>query len=1014
MLSFDSLTSTAVLNDVIGSFDAKIRALRPRKHSRSSAAQQEQYQPPPLKRQNLSMSELLSTKELRRETKRREKKYAAAKARASALMGKHMSTSAMSSEVEAIARKLRCPCPFDIPPDFSRHGHLPSNYGELWYKKVFNRRKEYLCFCRREELYRDVFGDIKASMTDAEKKAKQAQLNTWAKATITTAILSHKMHELRDARRRVARGLANLCQEAYFERESKKALAAARLAATATAAAASRSPSLAGAAGGISGGSNIDISGSGSGNLAGSGCGTTNKMDKVKQLNTIVHTIISTSCPAQKLPADELEGGDVPEIPDSITNDITEWHLSGLRTLAGTFFAEKEKGPVVESGSSSNEANESAAPPPVDPDAPTGPVDPIEPVETPQKCWIADPVELKPRALVSLFLRYLALTGASWGTHLIVCEMGTMQSWKTTLAEYAPELFVMPYWGTARQRGFCRALWDAKTPRNADSPVHVLLMPFQVLSQDKESFSSPVFSVCVIDDAYSFLSRGVPRRCGGLLLNAHDSGHGAGAGSNGAVCSIVNNSGNSNWNNNINGVPGAVLLERWEVLDDLVRKVDILLGDESYVVDNPVGAIGCLNFFGCVRRDSLHGRAATWFTKERESPFPSSVRLKSEDAATVLSLLGPAEIRRNRADFPQSPYTVSIAVDSIRCALKPLQEAAYEMAKALVVDSMHTSAFKTALLHSITSANLKLILAQYKAIKCQQEHHHQHPQQQSQKQNASTGNNNNNNNNNEGEAPINITVKSEPETGVIGVTSLDNTVAATTTVVSEKKTYTKKSERRVVDGWSPFWVALSDLVQKAGKEPQSEDSLTGPDDPGKLEALARLLVLDLGVGQPDGARPIICVAGADGVLSVEGMLESLGIGYVSADTSSPIACRDAIDKFMRGGKEYFALVLQVPDAEYLRNKEEGGISGGGGGGGEGKEAEMRTKMEMEEKREAVWAWRNDVEKGVSESIILYDAHWISQSTLNQIASLGRGLRKQKRPIKIYRIITDNTCECDFN
>ena len=1011
MLSLDSLTNTAVLNDVIGSFDARIRALRPRKHSRGSGTQQEQYQPPPLKKQNFSMAELLSTKELRREIKRREKKYVAAKARASTLMGKHLSSSAMSSEVEAMAKKLKCPYPFDIPPDFSRHNHLPANYGEMWYRKMFYRRKEYLCLCRREELYKDIFGDSSSSgnskenMTESDRKMKQEQLNTWAKATISAAILSHKVHELRDARREVARGLANLCQEAYFKRESKKVLLAARLAVAGS----SRSPSLIGAVN-----SGIDnLAGSGSGG-SGTGGGT-NKMDKVKQLNTIVHTIISMSSSAQKLPSEVPEGGDVPEIPELISDNISEWHLSGLRTLAITFFTEKPKD-VVEVSSEASEASETSE----------TSENPVVEAPTPQKCWIADPVELKPRALVALFLRYLALTGTSWGTHLIVCEMGTMQSWKTVLAEYAPELFVMPYWGTARQRGFCRALWDAKTPRSADSPVHVLLMPFQVLSQDKESFSSPVFSVCVIDDSYSFLSRGVPRRCGGLLLNSHDNSHGSNAGNNGSVCSIVNNNGNSNWNNNINGVPGAVLLERWDVLDDLVRKVDILLGDESYVVDNPVGAIGCLNFFGCVHRGSLHGRAATWFTKERESPFPSSVRLKSEDAATVLSLLGPAEIKRKSADFPQTVPAVSTESRDIGCALKPLQASAYEMAKKLVEDSTHTSAFKVALLHSLMSANLKLILAQYKAIKCQQEHHHQHSQQQSQKTNGPTANNANN-------ASNDNVVKSEPESGVIGVTSLDSTATTSTTntLISEKKVSTKKNERRVVDEWSPFWVELNDLIQKAAKEPQSEDSLTSPDDPGKLEALSRLLVHDLGVGKPDGARPIICVAGADGALSVEGMLEKLEIGYVSADTSSPIACRDATDKFLHGGKEYFAFVLQVPDAEYLWNGNGKRIRSGKNGGGEERkdeeeeerkeEEEKKRKKgreeeveeEDEEKREAMWAWRNDVEKGVSENVILYDACWISQSTVNQVVSLGKGLRKQKRPVKIYRIFTENTCECDF-
>lgn len=934
MLSLDSLTNTVVLNDVIGNFDIKIHALRSRKHNnRSSLPQQEPCQPPPLKKQNLSMPDLLSTKELRKEIKRREKRYIAAKAKAESLMGKHhLST---SSEVEAMARKLKCPYPFDIVTDPSRHEHLSASYYDTWYRKSVNRRKEYLCYCRREELYRDIFGDNKANMTESDIKTRQELLSTWAKTTISASILSHKMHELRDARRKVAYGLANLCCESLLDKLSKKALAAAPLLTSSTP---SSSPFVIN-----TNGSNVDMCG----NLTGSGSGGTtgtNKMDKLKQLNTIVHTIISTSCVAQSLPTEAPTIEEIPEIPNQISSDISEWHMNGLRILINSFFVGNTKCITTKNG---------------EPKA----------VCSPQKCWIADSVELKPRAMVGLFLRYLALTGTSWGTHLIVCEMGTMQSWKTVMAEYAPELLVMPYWGTARQRNFCRALWDAKTPRSIDSPVHVLLMPFQVLAQDKESFSSPIFSICVIDDAYSFLSRGIPRRCGGLLSNGCDGSNSNN--NNGAICSIVNNNINSNWNNSINGVPGPVLLERWNVLDDLERKIDILLGDESYVVDNPAGAIGCLEFFGCVRKGSLHGRAATWFTKESESPFPSSVRLRADDAATVLRLLGPGTIKQSVSDFPQSFATVITESKTISCALKPLQATAYEIVKSLPETSTNSTAFKIALLHSLMSANFKLILGQHKMIRYQYHHHHQQQQQQLQQ-------------NSQQSQKLFVGAKCEPETSAIGVTSLIG-------VIDDKKGQPSGNDSCSDDEWSTFWETLAELTKKAAEMPQEEGFFTSPDDPGKLEALARLLIHDLEVGKPESARPIICVAGADGALSVEGTLEKLGIGYVSADTVSPIACRDATEKFLCEVEEYSAFVLQVPDAEFMWN---GSIGGAG-------------------EKEAVWAWRNDVDNGLSDSVILYDAHWITQSTVDQVVSLAKGLREQKRPINIYKIYTENTCECDF-
>ncbi|KAK1082918.1 putative DNA helicase ino80 [Friedmanniomyces endolithicus] len=73
-------------------------------------------------------------------------------------------------------------------------------------------------------------------------------------------------------------------------------------------------------------------------------------------------------------------------------------------------------------------------------------------------------------------MAYLAENHDIWGPFLVIAPASTLHNWQQEIARFVPNIKVLPYWGSARDRKVLRKFWDRKhITYTRDSPFHVLV-----------------------------------------------------------------------------------------------------------------------------------------------------------------------------------------------------------------------------------------------------------------------------------------------------------------------------------------------------------------------------------------------------------------------------------------------------------------------------------------------------------------------------------------------------------
>lgn len=104
-------------------------------------------------------------------------------------------------------------------------------------------------------------------------------------------------------------------------------------------------------------------------------------------------------------------------------------------------------------------------------------------------------------------MAYLAEQHGIWGPFVVVAPSSTLHNWQQEIARFVPNLKVLPYWGTAKDRKVLRKFWDRKhITYTQESDFHVLITSYQLIVGDAQYFQKMRWQYMILDEAQAIKS----------------------------------------------------------------------------------------------------------------------------------------------------------------------------------------------------------------------------------------------------------------------------------------------------------------------------------------------------------------------------------------------------------------------------------------------------------------------------------------------------------------------------
>ena len=104
-------------------------------------------------------------------------------------------------------------------------------------------------------------------------------------------------------------------------------------------------------------------------------------------------------------------------------------------------------------------------------------------------------------------MAYLAEVHNIWGPFLVIAPASTLHNWQQEVTRFVPDIKVLPYWGSAKDRKILRKFWDRKhITYNKDSPFHVLVTSYQLVVHDTAYFQKVKWQYMILDEAQAIKS----------------------------------------------------------------------------------------------------------------------------------------------------------------------------------------------------------------------------------------------------------------------------------------------------------------------------------------------------------------------------------------------------------------------------------------------------------------------------------------------------------------------------
>ncbi|KAJ5495436.1 Chromatin-remodeling ATPase [Penicillium diatomitis] len=104
-------------------------------------------------------------------------------------------------------------------------------------------------------------------------------------------------------------------------------------------------------------------------------------------------------------------------------------------------------------------------------------------------------------------MAYLAEFHNIWGPFLVIAPASTLHNWQQEIAKFVPNLKVLPYWGTTKDRKILRKFWDRKhITYTRESEFHVLVTSYQLVVVDAQYFQKVKWQYMILDEAQAIKS----------------------------------------------------------------------------------------------------------------------------------------------------------------------------------------------------------------------------------------------------------------------------------------------------------------------------------------------------------------------------------------------------------------------------------------------------------------------------------------------------------------------------
>ena len=103
-------------------------------------------------------------------------------------------------------------------------------------------------------------------------------------------------------------------------------------------------------------------------------------------------------------------------------------------------------------------------------------------------------------------MAYLAEVQDIWGPFLVIAPASTLHNWQQEIARFTPELKIMPYWGSQKDRRVLRQFWNQKSLYRRDAAFHVLITSYQLVVQDEQYFRRLKWQYMILDEAQAIKS----------------------------------------------------------------------------------------------------------------------------------------------------------------------------------------------------------------------------------------------------------------------------------------------------------------------------------------------------------------------------------------------------------------------------------------------------------------------------------------------------------------------------
>ncbi|KAK2742337.1 putative DNA helicase ino80 [Myotisia sp. PD_48] len=104
-------------------------------------------------------------------------------------------------------------------------------------------------------------------------------------------------------------------------------------------------------------------------------------------------------------------------------------------------------------------------------------------------------------------MAYLAEVHNIWGPFLVIAPASTLHNWQQEITRFVPDIKVLPYWGSAKDRKVLRKFWDRKhITYTKQSEFHVLVTSYQLVVLDAQYFQKVKWQYMVLDEAQAIKS----------------------------------------------------------------------------------------------------------------------------------------------------------------------------------------------------------------------------------------------------------------------------------------------------------------------------------------------------------------------------------------------------------------------------------------------------------------------------------------------------------------------------